>query len=232
MTDYFNNNNNDDELFDSLDLSSGSTASKDQSGRRDARKPVRVRELNSASTAIDRNTVRKEKETKKKSRIRKIILWSLLEVITLAVIFVYGYFLRSWNLVTRPEVNENNIENPNLSAEKKEEMEKGYWTFAVFGVDGRNASDLVSKGLNSDVILIVNINQDTGEIRLCSVFRDTYLNINEKNSFRKINQAYSEGGPEQALAALNKNLDLNIKNYVTFNWKAVADGINILGNVA
>lgn len=231
MTEKFNNNKNDDILFDSLDLGTGSTASKDQGSRREGRKPVRVRELNSASTAIDRNTVRKEKETKKKSRIRKIILWSFLEIITLAVIFVYGYFLRSWNLVTRPEVNENNIENHNLSAEKKEEMEKGYWTFAVFGVDGRNASDLVSKGLNSDVILIVNINQDTGEIRLCSVFRDTYLNINEKNSFRKINQAYSEGGPEQALAALNKNLDLNIKNYVTFNWKAVADGINILGGI-
>lgn len=237
MTDNFNNNNNnDDDLFDSLDLKAAPVTSTEQTGRgsrenRDSRKTVRVRELNSASTAIDRKTVKKEKETKKKSRIKKIILWSLLEIITLAAIFTYGYFLRSWNLITRPEVNESNIENPNLSAEKKEEMEKGYWTFAVFGVDGRNASDLVSKGLNSDVILIVNINQDTGEIRLCSVFRDTYLNINEKNSFRKINQAYSEGGPEQALAALNKNLDLNIKNYVTFNWKAVADGINILGGI-
>lgn len=227
----FNNNNNDDDLFDDLDLGASSSAPSFDSGSRRDRNTVRVRELNTASNTIDRKAVKKEKETKKKSRIKKIILWSLLEIVTLAAILTYGYFLRSWNLITRPEVNESNIENPNLSAEKKEQMEKGYWTFAVFGVDGRNASDLVSKGLNSDVILIANINQDTGEIRLCSVFRDTYLNINEKNSFRKINQAYSEGGPEQALAALNKNLDLNIKNYVTFNWKAVADGINILGGI-
>lgn len=223
------NSNINDDLFDSLDL--GTDASSSAAGSRREKPKVRVREYNTASTAIDRKTVKKEKETKKRSKVRKIVFWSLLELITLAAIFVYGYFLRTWNLVTRPEVNESIIENPNLSAEKKEEMEKGYWTFAVFGVDGRNASDLVSRGLNSDVILIVNINQDTGEIRLCSVFRDTYLNINEKNAYRKINQAYSEGGPEQALAALNKNLDLNIKNYVTFNWKAVADGINILGGI-
>lgn len=231
MSDNRYRNNNDDDLFDDLDLGASTSAPSTDSGNRRERGTVRVRELNTASTTIDRKAVKKEKETKKKSRVKKIILWSLLEIVTLAAILTYGYFLRSWNLITRPEVNESNIENPNLSAAKKEQMEKGYWTFAVFGVDGRNASDLVSKGLNSDVILIANINQDTGEIRLCSVFRDTYLNINEKNSFRKINQAYSEGGPEQALAALNKNLDLNIKNYVTFNWKAVADGINILGGI-
>ena len=37
--------------------------------------------------------------------------------------------------------------------------------------------------------------------------------------------------PEQAVAALNKNLDLNITDYITFNWKAVADAINILGGI-
>ena len=33
------------------------------------------------------------------------------------------------------------------------------------------------------------------------------------------------------MSALNRNLDLNITDYVTFNWKAVADAINILGGV-
>ena len=199
---------------------------KDGSGRKE-----KARELNTADTAVDARKLNDEKKKQKKSRVRKIIFWSVLEVVTLACIFVYGYFLRTWNLITRPEVNEKNIENNNISLEKKKEMEQGYWTFAVFGVDGRSSSDLVSKGLNSDVILIVNINQDTGEIRMCSVYRDTYLNISDKDSYRKINAAYCNGGPEQALAALNKNLDLNIKNYVTFNWKAVVDGINILGGV-
>lgn len=174
---------------------------------------------------------KKEEKPKKKSKIKTIIICALVEILTLGVIFAYGYFLRAWNSVTRPDIDENNIANANLSADKLARMEKGYFSFVVFGVDGRSANDLVSRGLNSDVIMIVNVNMDTGDIRMCSVFRDTYLNISDKNKYSKINAAYCQGGPEQALKAINKNLDLNITNYVTFNWKAVVDGINILGGV-
>jgi len=79
--------------------------------------------------------------------------------------------------------------------------------------------------------MICCINEDTGEIKLVSIYRDTYLNISDKGSYRKFNAAYTNGGPKQALEALNKNLDLNITQYVTFSWKSVADGINILGGV-
>ena len=79
--------------------------------------------------------------------------------------------------------------------------------------------------------MIANIDRKTGEIKLASVFRDTYLNVSDKNTYNKINAAYAMGGPEQAVKALNKNLDLNITHYVAFNWKAVATAINILGGV-
>ena len=79
--------------------------------------------------------------------------------------------------------------------------------------------------------MICSVDLESGEIKLVSVFRDTYLNISDKNTYNKINAAYAIGGPEQAVAALNKNLDLNITQYATFNWKAVADAINILGGV-
>ncbi len=36
-----------------------------------------------------------------------------------------------------------------------------------------------------------------------------------------------QGGPEQVVKALNRNLDIDIDDYATFNWKAVADAINI-----
>ena len=79
--------------------------------------------------------------------------------------------------------------------------------------------------------MICSVDLESGEIKLVSVFRDTYLNISDRNTYNKINAAYAIGGPEQAVAALNKNLDLNITQYATFNWKAVADAINILGGV-
>lgn len=201
---------------------------KKSAGKQGVRKPPK--ELNTAESSIDRKTFKKETEKKKKLKIRKIIAAAILEVFTLIAIFAYGYFLRNWNLIQRPDINIEAVENDNLSVEKKEEMAKGYWNIAIFGVDARNDS-LVEKGLNSDVIIIASINRENGDIKLVSVFRDTYLNVSENNIYNKVNAAYAMGGPEQALATLNKNLDLNIVNYVVFNWKAVVDGINILGGI-
>ncbi len=124
------------------------------------------------------------------------------------------------------------VENLDLSEEQLAQM-KGHWMIACFGVDSREKGGEmnVGKGANADVNMICSVDLESGEIKLVSVFRDTYLNISDKNSYNKINAAYAIGGPEQAVAALNKNLDLNITQYATFNWKAVADAINILGGV-
>lgn len=105
----------------------------------------------------------------------------------------------------------------------------GYWTIAVFGVDSRDGN--TGKGALSDVEMLCSIHKKTGEIRLLSVFRDTYLRIDQKEDFDKINEAYFLGGPEQAMNALEDNLDLQIDDYATFNWKAVVDAINVLGGV-
>lgn len=173
-------------------------------------------------------SLRQDRLIAKRRKRRRIIAMILAECLTLACIFGYAYFLKQWNQLQRPEYDSKNVENKDISFETVEKM-KGYWTIAIFGVDARN--NAVAKGTNADVNMICNINLDTGEMKLVSVFRDTYLNISEEGSYNKINQAYFLGGPEQAVAALNRNLDLNITDYMTFNWKAVADAINILGGV-
>ncbi len=105
----------------------------------------------------------------------------------------------------------------------------GYWTIAVFGVDSRDGN--LGKGALSDVEMLCSINRRTGEIRLASVFRDSYLRIDEQDSFDKINEAYFLGGHKQAVNALEANFDLKVDDYATFNWKAVVDAINVLGGV-
>ena len=107
--------------------------------------------------------------------------------------------------------------------------QKGYYTVAVFGVDSRDGN--VEKGALSDVNMIVNVDRESGDIQLISIYRDMYSMIDEDGKFHKFNQAYVEGGPDQALETLNRNLDLDIKDYITVNWKAVIDAINILGGV-
>ena len=164
-----------------------------------------------------------------KSRLRTIIIFIVAEIIALALIGAGWYGKRMMSLMqTDTEFNKSDMTNPYISVEKEQAM-KGYWTVALFGVDSRDSS--VGKGNMSDVIIICNINQETGEIKLVSLFRDTYLNVDDKNGYNKINQAYFVGGPKQAVEALNRNLDLQIQDYMTFNWKAVANAIDVLGGV-
>lgn len=104
----------------------------------------------------------------------------------------------------------------------------GKWTIAVFGVDSRDGN---TKNALADVQIICRVDRATGEIRLVSVFRDTYMKIDSKGTYHKINEAYFKGGHKQAVDALEENLDLKIDDYATFNWKAVAQAINVLGGV-
>ena len=151
------------------------------------------------------------------------------EIIALILIFGARFMINKMNQIQRdPNFKIEEETNPYLAVEKKETME-GYWTVALFGVDSRDNS--LGKGNNTDVIIIANVNQKNGEIKLVSIFRDTYLNLDDNGTYNKINQAYARGGPQQAIKALNKNLDIQIDDYATFNWKAVADSINILGGV-
>ena len=178
----------------------------------------------------NRRTGRRQKDMSPEAkRRRRIIKFIIAECFALVFIFSYAFVARRWSLVQRDETfSVQSVKNEELADETLEKME-GYWTVAVFGVDSRGSN--TGKGANADVNMIFNINRDTGEIRIVSVFRDSYLNIDDKGSYNKINQAYFVGGASQAVKALNKNLDLDIQEYVTFNWKAVAEAINILGGI-
>ena len=162
-------------------------------------------------------------------RRRRIIAMIVAECLALTMIFSYGYAARKWStMVDIPFDKEEVKPNADISVDTVERM-KGYWTIAIFGVDDRG--NVIDKNTHADVNMICSINMDTGEIKLVSVFRDSYLNISTDGSYNKLNQAYFNGGPQQAVSALNRNLDLHITHYVTFNWKTVAEGINILGGV-
>lgn len=104
----------------------------------------------------------------------------------------------------------------------------GYRNVAIFGVDSR--SDDYGVGNRSDCIIIASINNDTGEIKLISVYRDTYVNI-DGYGLDKITHAYSYGEAPLAIKTLNKNLDLNIDEFVTVNFDAVVEAVDQLGGI-
>ncbi|MBQ8813807.1 MAG: LCP family protein [Lachnospiraceae bacterium] len=177
----------------------------------------------------------KKMSAKKKKRRRMMIAVTIIEVLLLAIVCVGLFIVSQFNKI-QPPSGSNNIQFgaggdvvvndlPKGTIEKIE----GYTTFAVFGIDKRNMANL-DDGL-SDVILLVSVNKDNGEINMVSVYRDTYLQISKNGEFGKINSAYNKGGAVQAIEALNTNLDLRIDHYVTVNWYAVAKAIDEMGGV-
>ncbi len=79
-------------------------------------------------------------------------------------------------------------------------------------------------------IIVASINNDTKEVKLASIYRDTLLNIGN-DTYTKANAAYAYGGPEQAISMLNTMLDLNITDYVTVNFSAMAEAVDALGGL-
>lgn len=106
---------------------------------------------------------------------------------------------------------------------------KGYMNIALFGLDAETDSQLF-KNSRSDSTMIASINLDTGDIRLVSVYRDSYLNIGN-GEYSKATHAYFFGGAEQAVKMLNMNLDMDITDFVAVGYKGLRGVIDGLGGV-
>jgi len=101
-----------------------------------------------------------------------------------------------------------------------------YRNIVIFGLD--NSSDSYSG--RSDSIILVSINKKTNEVKLCSIYRDTYLKLTDR-SLDKITHAYAYGGPELAISTLNENLDLNITEFATVNFDSTQKIIDTIGGI-
>lgn len=166
----------------------------------------------------------KEKARKKR---RRILLFTG-EVVLLAVMLLILWGVTRTEKVGYLEIPEEDIVvNEGVSEEQLEVM-KGYRNVALFGVDSTVGA--LTKNTRSDTIMVASINQDTKEIKLVSVYRDTFMNLGN-DKYNKCNAAYASGGPKQAISMLNANLDLSITDFVTVGFAGLVDVIDALGGV-
>ncbi len=161
-----------------------------------------------------------KKKKKKKHIFLKIVLVLFIIIVILAGILV-GFMYSKLTKFNYDDIDENLIE-------VTEGVETtGYKNIVLYGVDARNNS--YEGAIRSDTIMIVSINQDTKKVKIASVYRDSYLKIGK--SFDKITHAYANGGPTLSLSALNTNLDLDLKEFVTVNFGVVVDVIDAVGGI-
>lgn len=180
----------------------------------------------SAGPSSAKKLTAKQREAKKK---RKIIIFAVEIVVILAMVAILYVVMTQTNKegpkITVLEPTE--LEIPDEVSEN--ETMQGYMNIALFGVDAKTDKELY-KDSRSDTIMIASINMDTGDIKLVSVYRDTYLNTGTDN-YIKCNHAYFYGGAEQAVKMLNMNLDMDIKNFVTVGYRGLSEVIDGLGGV-
>lgn len=174
------------------------------------------------------NANKKKRITKRQRQKRKLIIF-VLEVLCLIVLLGALYV---WKLFSKVEIDSGFSDseagvNEDLSDDTLVTLE-GYTNIALFGLDNRTVGQ--SEGGHSDVIMIASIDNKTKDVKLVSVYRDTYLSIGG-GKFNKANSAYFRGGPKQAVQMLNTNLDLDIKEYVCVDWAAVIQAVDALGGV-
>lgn len=171
------------------------------------------------------STDRKRKRAKR--RILIFVIEIILLLILLAALFVWSKYQRidhTENIEAEDVINED-------LGQTTQEVLSGYTNIAVFGLDNEKSGVFTSG--NSDLIMIASINNDTKEVRVVSVYRDTYLNVGSDEDYYlwKANYAYNHGGPEQAVRVLNKNFDLDIEDYVAVDFYAVCKVIDLLGGL-
>lgn len=139
------------------------------------------------------------------------------------------YVMAKWNMVDTQEIKADDlIINQEVVQNKEVDLGDGYTNVALFGVDSRDGN--LGKGNRTDCIIVASLNNETKEIKMVSVYRDTLLDLSE-GTYQKCNAAYSYGGPVTAINMLNMNLDLDIQDYVTVDFGAIADAIDLLGGI-
>lgn len=181
---------------------------------------------------------KKKNLTDRQKRVRRIrrrstlsrVMFAL-EIIVLVVLMGGLFVYAKLGKLNHETINEEEID-VNESVTENQVM-KGYTTIALVGIDSRD--DKLKSDWNSDTMIIASINNDTKKVKLVSVYRDTYLCLGEdedgNNSYGLANSPYCTGGAKKMINMLNKNLDMNISDFVTVNFQAVAETVELLGGI-
>lgn len=217
-----------------------------QPRREGGQRPAQRREYDDRSMRGDRvvdsrrTAPNGRKPQKQKSKTGKVVL-IIFEILLLAALGIALYFILNTTKAGKIELPEEDIIiNEEVKAKLQSQASAsnkgsgdtanmtGYRNIALFGVDSREGA--LTKNTRSDTIMVASINMETGDCKLVSVFRDTYLNLSN-DSYNKCNAAYAKGGPMQAINMLNMNLDLDITDFVTIGFEGLIDVIDAVGGV-
>lgn len=114
-----------------------------------------------------------------------------------------------------------------------DEALQGYRNILIFGLDAKQ---------RSDIIMVASINKETNDVKVFSVYRDTYMQLNDEKTysfsggsaqydFFKCNHAYFKGNATVAVKEFNRHLDMNSREYIGLDWAAISELVDEIGGI-
>ena len=177
----------------------------------------------STDSVTEESTVNTKKTGKKKKNKTKRALIALISVVLVLSVIAGSLFAYYNSLLNSMEKAELNMENIGLTGKYFDDSVKN---IAVFGLDSRDDN---FDG-RSDAIIIITIDGIHDKIKMTTVARDSYVDI-EGTGKDKITHAHWFGGPELAVKTLNQNYNMEITDYVTVNFFGMVEIIDEIGGV-
>ncbi len=174
------------------------------------------------SSSSSHSKHKRKRRKKKKSKFLVVVI-TLLCVFVAAAVALYSY---AFSII-------NNVERAPLETEKPEDLNvttseyDGVKNIALFGIDTRSDND----SGRSDAVLVLSIDKKHNKIKLISIARDSYVEIDGRKNKDKLTHAYAYGKSTLAVKTLNKNFNLEITDYVTVNFFEFSRIIDYIGGV-
>ncbi len=149
-------------------------------------------------------------------------------IISLVIVAVVGYYVYSiikfGNAIHTPTTTV--VGEPNKGDEFTEWEGTERVNILLLGGDSRNENDYG----RSDSIMIASIDPVTKKAHLYSVLRDTYVEI-PGHGKRKINEAYTYGGPALAMKTVSELTGLPIHYYFFIDFESFVKLVDAIGGV-
>ena len=175
----------------------------------------------------------KEYKKRRKNRRGRTVAKSLFGVLCVLMILLgTGSMYISTELIGDLTTTTITKDKDALGIQESAILDNSIKNIALFGLDSRTSE---FKG-QSDVIMILTVDNRHHSIKMTSIMRDTRVPI-EGQGFEqyidgwdtRINAAYAYGGPELAIRTLNQHFGLDIEDYVTINFVNMAAIVDAFG---
>ena len=111
--------------------------------------------------------------------------------------------------------------------EEQPKADAGWTHYLLLGVDE------LKEGYShrrSDAMLVLSVSDEKERVVLSSVPRDTLVYI-EGKGFEKLTNAYAYGGASLTVQTFADNFDIEVENYITINFEAMMELVDLIGGV-